>query len=126
MTLPRKSRKALREQGVSDDADSVTREPQLAPPTAVIIRMVHQMVASRLRFRALLEVLRQGEFEYEDYLARYSEIRERDSQAMVAQLMFERDDFQALFGEWKKQDDERWQATPSKRVKARSKGVKDP
>jgi len=124
MTLPPESQTALPAQDAPKETESGTHDPQLAPPTAVIIRMVHQMVASRLRFRALLETLRDGEFEYEEYLAHYTQIRQRDSQAMVAQLLFEGDDFQALFGEWKKQDDERYSISPTKRAKSRGKGAK--
>ncbi len=85
-------------------------EMQPVPPNTVLLRLVGGAVTSRIRHRALLDVLASGSYDYERYVERFKDLRERDYQALFAQYMLKKADFNRLFGEWSAEDLERYRA----------------
>jgi hypothetical protein len=83
------------------------------PPTAVILRLVHDAAAARVRLRAILNALeRKGAISYEDYVREYVDLVERDAAGLVSRLILKKTDFDAAFGEWWKEDQERYGVGP--------------
>lgn len=95
------------------------------PPIEVLIRLVHYGVTSRLRHRALLDVLKDGAFDYQKYLQVFENIVERDRDALFAKLMLSKDDFRSLFKEWESEDQKRYgiTKTPKKRLRRTADSV---
>jgi hypothetical protein len=91
-------------------AEHASSEDKMQPvePNAVLLRLVAATVTSRIRHRALLDVLGSGPYDYERYVARVKEIRERDYQALFAYYMLKKNDFNTVFGDWYAEDLERY------------------
>lgn len=74
----------------------------------VLLRLVHEGTATRIRHRALLDVLAAGPYDFDAYRRRYGELLERDREALVAKTMLTAEDFKSLFEDWLKEDVERY------------------
>jgi hypothetical protein len=75
--------------------------PKPAPLEKVVLRLVYEAVAARIRHRALLLTLQQdGEVTRDRYFESYKAVYDRDHDALIAQMMLNRDDFLARFDDW--------------------------
>ncbi len=79
-------------------------QPVIAPLNVVVRRLVLEAVASRLRHRALLQVIETGAFTKDSYLESYKTIYDRDHEALIALMLLRHDDFEAAFSEWREED----------------------
>lgn len=92
------------------------------------MRLVHEGVASRIRHRALLDVLGNGAFDFERYKERYLELLGRDRDALFSKTMLSREDFTELFESWIAEDRLRYgtgdygmrRVSPTKRVRSKA------
>lgn len=79
--------------------------PQPVPLPKVVLRLVYEAVAARVRHRALLAVLESGdEVTHDRYIESYKTVYDRDHEALLSVIMFERDDFLEAFGDWHRRD----------------------
>lgn len=112
-SAPKPAPRATRKKVVSETfpaAQAEATEDRIDPvePNAVLLRIVTAAVTSRIRHRALLDVLGSGPYDYGRYVERFKEIRERDYQALFAQYMLKKNDFSRIFGDWFAEDMERY------------------
>ncbi len=66
----------------------------------MLMRLVHEGVASRIRHRALLDVLANGQFDFDTYKNRYADLLKRDRDALLAKTMLSSEDFTVIFKGW--------------------------
>jgi len=83
-------------------------KPEAAPLQTVVLHLVYEAVAARIRHRTLLLALENGQFDKEHYFECYKTIYDRDNEALFAQLMLEHAAFNNLFKEWHEADIERY------------------
>ena len=74
----------------------------------VLLRLVHEGTAMRIRHRALLDILAEGSYDFDAYRRRYVELLERDREALVAKTMLSPENFAAIFQDWLKEDVQRY------------------
>jgi hypothetical protein len=74
------------------------------PPAEVLIRLVRESVAARIRHRALIEILSSESFDFTHYKETYAKLVKRDSAALEAQTLISEADFLSIFKEWHRQD----------------------
>ena len=74
-------------------------------PADIIIRLVRDAVYARIRHRALLEALAEGEFVPKRYREKFKEIVQRDYRGLYAKLVLAEADFQTLHAEWCEEDE---------------------
>jgi hypothetical protein len=92
-----------------DEGEAVEdKEPKIAPPLKVLRRLVMEAAASRIRHRALLDVIEAGPFTKDRYFEAYKAIYDRDHDALTALLFLESADFHAEFGAWREDDIHRY------------------
>jgi hypothetical protein len=72
----------------------------------VIIKLVEDAAFSRIRHRALLDLLASQEFSTGAYLDRFRDLCERDLMPLASKFMMKDEDFNELFGEWKRSNEE--------------------
>jgi hypothetical protein len=76
-----------------------------------MLRLVHECVAVRIRFRALLTLLETGEpFDFGKFKAIYREYTDRDANAMFSQIVLTDAEYSRLFGEWEQRDSAQYTA----------------
>ncbi len=78
------------------------------PPLQALMRLLHESVASRIRHRALLDVLARGVFDFDTYKRAYAELIERDRDALCAKIMLGDQDFLSMFASWQEDDTARY------------------
>lgn len=95
----------LSKQPAEQSADKVY---EALPPLRVLMYLVHEAVATRIRHRALLDVLASNTFDFSTYKNTYSQLLERDQQALYAKTMLNADDFREIFLLWAEGDTARY------------------
>jgi hypothetical protein len=97
----------------------------------VLSRVVHELVALRLRFRALLEVMDGGEYDRRAYSDAFRVVRDRDSEALHDSYFLSQSDFERLYAVWLQKETRRRRTvrnavknrpSRSEKAKARKKG----
>jgi hypothetical protein len=109
-----KTRKRAPKKATNNEADAeraASRVQQLSdfdpePPGEVLVRLVRDAVYSRIRHRALLDVLAHGPFDAKKYHDTFRKFVRRDYRALYAKLILKAEDFTSLHGQWH-EDDER-------------------
>ncbi len=86
--------------------DEVVHEA--VPPLQVLIRLMHEGIAARIRHRALLDVLAHSDFSMDRYKTTYAELLERDRDALMAKALLSKPDFEETFSGWIKEDSARY------------------
>jgi hypothetical protein len=94
---------------------------EAVPPYEVILRLVTESVLSRIRLRALLQVLETEHYDYETYAEAYKTLRERDFAALHSQMMLSNEDFLTLFADWRRSDLARYGTSPANKRKRQSR-----
>jgi hypothetical protein len=91
----------------SADAASA-RDDDFVTLDVAVSRIIGEMTESRIRQRALLESLRQGDFSWERYLRIVHEIRNRDFDPLFASMVLKNEVFSERFRDWVKEDAARY------------------
>jgi hypothetical protein len=89
----------------------------------VVIRLVKEAIAARMRHRALIaELERLGLVNFDNYAQEYVRICNRDAKALFAEIMLNREDFIALFEPWERDDTKRYRVpNPTKKRRKSSR-----
>ncbi len=93
----------IRPKGVAESP-----QDQFVDLNVVVSRLVMELTEHRVRQRALLEVLRDGEFPWSKYLDALRAVRKRDHDALLSAIVLEHDAFDSQFGPWIENDSKRY------------------
>jgi hypothetical protein len=95
----------------------IEENADFVPRTRLIAALVNELARSRVRHRALLDLLeRHGSIEIKDYVAQYKEVEERDFLPFVELLLLSPRDFQGKHGDWLAENTKRFGYDGSSRV----------
>lgn len=73
----------------------------IVKPNEVLLRMVGEITASRIRHRALLTILEEsGVVDYGRYYEAYLELHHRDAAGLFAKMVLTEEAFQKRFSDW--------------------------